>query len=166
MEPSPGVPVYASPNPRPIFLTVLCVLTFLSSVWGLFGAVSTYSGADLAAQVGQQALEDAQDRLADQDDQGIVGRILGSVSDTLTPERLRQSAMATLAYNLLALVGAVLMWNLRKAGFYLYVAGVVVAIVTPFFIYGGLIGGFASAGTAFVSLIFVVLYALNLKYMR
>lgn len=133
---------------------------------GVFSAVSNYAGADLAAEVGQKALEDAQDQIADKGAGDFVERIIGTVTESLTPERIRQSAVANLVYNLLTLAGAALMWNLRKPGFYLYVAGVLIAVIAPFLIYGGLIGGISSAGTAFISLIFVVLYALNLKYMR
>jgi hypothetical protein len=167
MESTPRPPVYPTPvNGRPTFLTILCVLTFLSCAAGLFNAISSYSGADMAAEIGQEALEKAQDQVQDQDGGAFADRIIGSISGSLTPERIRQSAIANLIYNLLALAGALLMWNLRRVGFYVYVAGVLVAIIAPFFIYGGLMGGFASAGTAFVSVIFVVLYALNLKYMR
>jgi len=151
---------------RPTLLTILCVLTFLSCAWGVFEAVSSYFAADLAGSATEEALSEAREEVAGREGGALAERILGSVANSLTPERIRQLALAKLLNNLLTLVGAILMWNLRKTGFYVYVAGVLVAILAPMFIFDGFLAGVASAGTAFVSIIFVVLYALNLKYMR
>ncbi|WP_234736053.1 hypothetical protein [Tellurirhabdus bombi] len=166
MEASSLTPYPPPSSQRPTFLTVLCVLTFLSCAWGIFNAISSYSGADLAASVTQESLEQAQDNMQGQEGSQFIEKMLGSVSESMSPERIRQSSIATIVVNLLALAGALLMWNLRKVGFYIYVASVLVAVVSPVIIFGGLIGGIAGVSTAFFSIIFLVLYALNLKHMR
>ncbi|WP_128545708.1 DUF2127 domain-containing protein [Larkinella soli] len=166
MEPDSARPAHLSSHQRPTFLTILCILTFLSCAGGIFNSVSTYSGANFASTTSQEALEQARERVQEEGGSNAVDELLGSVSDNLTADRLRKGAIGNLVFNLLTLIGAVLMWNLRKVGFYVYVAGVLVAVVTPFLVYEGFMSALSFAGTAFISAIFVVLYALNLKYMR
>lgn len=164
---APSFTPYPPPSSqRPTFLTVLCILTFLSCAWGVFSAISNYSSADLTASVTQDALEEAQDKMQGQEGARFMEKMLNSVADSMSPERIRQSAIASVVVNLLALAGALLMWNLRKTGFYIYVASVVVAIAAPIVIFGGITGGLASLSSAFFSIVFIVLYALNIKHMR
>jgi uncharacterized MnhB-related membrane protein len=62
------------------------------------------------------------------------------------------------------LIGAIMMWNLRKIGFWIYVLGTVIGIVAPLIIYSGnLIGAISSIGIGFFGVLFVVLYAINKK---
>lgn len=155
----------ASTSPRPTLLTVLCILTFLSAGFGVFNAVTTYSSADVVAEAAQEGLDRAAERVDDAEASDFVDKIMGRVSANMTPENIRKSAVADGLYNLLALAGALLMFNLRKPGFYLYLAGIAVAIIAPFVIYGGLMGA-AGAATTFFSIIFAVLYATQLRFMH
>jgi hypothetical protein len=66
-----------------------------------------------------------------------------------------------------ALVGSVMMWKLKKMGFYVYV----IAEIAPVVAMAVLLGGTAFSGaTAIMSMIlpvaFVVMYGLNLKHMK
>ena len=69
--------------------------------------------------------------------------------------------------SIVSLTGAILMFRLKRIGFCFYTAAqVLMLVVTPLFI------GFswvAMAGVIFsgiLALIFIIMYALNLKYMR
>ncbi|MDQ6890443.1 MAG: hypothetical protein M3Z56_09240, partial [Bacteroidota bacterium] len=65
------------------------------------------------------------------------------------------------------LVGAILMWQLRRTGFYLYIIGVIIGIIVPFYLYGNnLIAVGISAFTSFFGLVFIALYALNFRSFR
>jgi hypothetical protein len=57
-------------------------------------------------------------------------------------------------------------WSrVKKTGFYFYLAGVIVIVVTPL-IMGQLIGIISGSIRGFVDVIFIVMYAVNLKYMN
>jgi hypothetical protein len=76
-------------------------------------------------------------------------------------------AIGSLVAALLTLSGALLMWQLKRNGFYLYIAGVAVGIIIPFYVFGNdLVAVGASSFANFFGLIFIALYALNLKSLK
>jgi hypothetical protein len=156
-------------NARPTFLTILCVLTFLGSAFGIYSAITNYTAAGLASGVTQEALETAKDQIdeqaKDEESAEIVNKIMDSVSGDISEEKIKNSALASGIANILTLIGAVLMWGLNKKGFFLYIAGTLVAIVAPLVIYDGFLGFIGSGMIAFMGIIFCVLYFLNVKHM-
>ena len=77
-----------------------------------------------------------------------------------------RSGIIKLVSCIFTLTGALLMWQLRKLGFYSYIAGTALAIILPLIMLGNaFIGGMAAAGSTFIGVIFIVLYAVNLKQM-
>lgn len=101
-----------------------------------------------------------------------MGRALGAkmkknVMDMMSVDKLKNSAMGSFIAALFTIAGAFFMWRLRRFGFYLYIIGIVIGVIVPFYIYGNNllaigINGFSS----FFGLIFIALYALNLKSMK
>lgn len=154
-------------NLRPTFLTVLCVLTFIASGYGIFGAISSYTSAEMAVGVAKDAMDEAQDQIEAENEEvpDFVGKLLGSVSEGFTVENVKNSAIASGIGNILTLLGAILMWGLAKKGYFIYLAGTAVLIIAPLFIYEGFVGAAGSGGAAFVGILFGVLYGLNLKHM-
>ena len=57
------------------------------------------------------------------------------------------------------------MWNLKKTGFYFYIAGVLVIVASPL-IMGQLIGIISGSISGLVGVIFIVMFAVNLKCMN
>lgn len=164
MEPT-MTPYPVQPTPaRPQFLTILCILTFLSCALGLYNSIMTIATADTAASITQEVLSEASDKIQEKDSAGFVDKILGSVSKGLTADNLRRLGISQLVYNLFTLIGAILMFRLRKMGFYAYVSGVALGFILPIILVGGIIGVGSSAGV-FFSVVFAILYGLNLKYM-
>lgn len=162
--PPPSKPV------RPTFLTVLCILTFIGSGLAIFNGISTYLTADTAADITRAAMQDAQDKIQSSDDSGarMAEKMLSGVSDVLKPENLKKSALFSIAASVFTLVGGILMFQLKKPGFWIYVAGTVISIAAPIVIYGAnnLLSMLSTMGAAFIGILFVVLYAINLKYLR
>jgi hypothetical protein len=155
-------------KPRPQFLIVLCALTLISCTLGLVESVTTLVNPGKATEriknpdndpsVAAPAspanpLGSAPVTLPSADESGGVGS--GPV-ETL--------AISDLAYNLLALIGAVLMFFGRRAGWFVYVAGIVVKILIPVVLAGSWIA-VVSPGP-FFSAIFAALYAYNWSYFR
>jgi phage-related protein len=144
-------------------------MTFLGSAFGIYNAITTYSAAGMTTGLTQEAMENAKDQIDEQaqDEKSaeIVNKIMDSVSNDLSEEKVRNGALASGIANILTLIGAVLMWGLNKKGFFIYIAGTLVAIIAPLVIYDGFLGFIGSGMIAFVGIIFCVLYFLNIKYM-
>ena len=167
------------PERRPTFLTVLCVLTFIGSGWTILSAIWSYTTAEQIVNViNVQRVDRNNDSLHIKDstrltreknsDDNIIGQKLRiATQKMMTVENIHKKSIGDVIAGLFTLSGAVLMWFRRRIGFYLYMAGVAIGIALPFYLYGNdlLTVGMASFG-AFFGLLFIVLYALNLKWMN
>lgn len=158
-------PVLEPQPARPQFLTILCILTFLSCAWGVYDSIVSYSAAETVATVTQDALDEASDRVQGKDNSGFAERIIGSVQEGLSTDNIRRLSIIKLIYNLLALLGAYLMFNLRRVGFYAYLGGIAVGFLLPIILIGGFVG-FTSSANVFFSVIFAILYGTQLRFMK
>ena len=105
--------------------------------------------------------------------------------DFLTPEQVRdlkehcrlmaETAAAkavplgyiSLLSSALSLLGVWMMWNLRRNGYWLYILAGVMGLVLPFIFLGFSTLALISLGFgAFITILFIVLYGLNLKHMH
>ncbi|MEP7145138.1 MAG: hypothetical protein ABI707_19785 [Ferruginibacter sp.] len=161
---------YEQPAARPVFITVLCILTFIGSGWGLISQGIKYATANTQAAAISMAKEKANEDLQshNENDPGskFAKKMVNSIS--ASPETIRKAALCDMAAALLCLAGAFMMWSLKKTGFYLYVAGTLVGVISPFVIFGGsnVISLLSSVVVGFIGVIFVILYGVNLKYMK
>jgi len=155
---------------RPTFLTVLCILTFVGSGWGLLGSIMGYFNADKNAAAIVSMTKDSTSGIQKigQSNQGAeINNMLKDSLSKFTAENYRHSALGNLVAAIFCLLGAFMMWGLKKNGFYLYLIGTVVGIVVPLMVFGSsLLALGSSAVIAFFGILFVVLYAVNLKHMR
>lgn len=174
---------------RPSFLTVLCILTFIGSGWAILSSVWSYRTAgvtskefttvinvqkdstvmiqkDSTVKVDTVAVNDSVNMQGRREVLPLEQKMKASFSKMLTKDNIEMSAIGNFLAALLTLAGALMMWNLRRWGFYLYILGVLVGIAIPFYIYGDnfLAVGLSSFGN-FFGLIFIALYALNIKSM-
>jgi hypothetical protein len=141
---------------RSTFLTVLCILTWVGS-----GGAILYYGY-------QFFLFSALSKLAG----SIGGQTNGSVGSAKNyAEWWTIIALVKMIAPLFTIAGAVLMWNLRKWGFYIYLIGQIVPIALGIWFslaLGNGFGGFLvlAVVSGIIPLGFVVMYAVNLKDMR
>lgn len=76
-------------------------------------------------------------------------------------------AVISLVLSLLSLCGAILMFSLRRIGFYIYtVAQLLLLFVVPYFAGFSMIVVMGMLFSALFTVVFIILYALNLKAMR
>ncbi|MBX3256913.1 MAG: hypothetical protein KF862_22440 [Chitinophagaceae bacterium] len=156
---------------RPTFLTVLCILTFIGSGFGIINGTSSYLTADAAAGVAQAAMEDAREKIENESSNPgaqIAEKMLAGASDMFTPENIKKNASFSIVASVFTLIGAILMFGLKKTGYWSYILGTLIGIVAPFVVYGGgnLLTILTSSGIAFIGVLFVVLYGLNFKHLR
>ena len=120
----------ANVKQRPTFLTVLCILTFIGSGLGvLFNLLGIFGLGALTGFLAKYGGADI--------DSGILNPIL------------------MLIFSAGSLYGAIMMWSLKKLGFYLYVAAQVLIVAF----------GWSIMALIFAAL-FIVLYGLNLKHLE
>ncbi len=162
------------PEARPSFLTWLCILTFIGSGWALISCVWTYSMASKTNIIFQENMHvkdstlgsDTSDMRRREKISPFEGKIKASLSKIVSTDNMRKAAIGGFIASLLTLAGAILMWNLKRQGFYIYILGVVFGILIPFYLYGNdLIAVGATSFANFFGLVFIALYALNLKSM-
>jgi hypothetical protein len=66
----------------------------------------------------------------------------------------------------LSLLGVWMMWNLKRTGYWIYIVAGVAGLFLPFIFIGFSTLGLLSLGFgAFITILFIVLYGLNLKHM-
>lgn len=151
---------------RPVFITVLCILTFvscgltfISSLWRLLVGNNTEESIKSLNRLSRQT-------------SGAFQEMSSSMEKVM--EWQTTSDLLALANVLLCLVGALLMWRLKKVGFFIYTFGQVLPFIALFGMYSAvqdvpflgmamLIGSFLAA---LFALGFIVMYGINLKHMR
>lgn len=160
------------PKKRPVFLTVLCILTFVSCGFGLLG-----SGFNLlvGGQIQKQQLQNQRmmDRLQhNQDTPEIFDSMMESSQKLQKWNTFNQ--LMSLGNVVICFAGAMLMWRLRKPGYFIYVAGQILPLITLYMIYSvtqdipimGPMMLVVAIFSALFSIGFVVMYGLNLKHMH
>lgn len=150
---------------RSQFLTLLCVLTFLSCGWGLFDATVSFLETRAVSETvyaKPHYTPDEQKKLPKRyfEDRAASG----DQPMPNDPDVVQLLAVAQFIYSLLTLFGAILMFRLRRIGFWIYVGGVAVGIILPVALVG--FGALNTSFGVFFSIIFAGLYWLNLKDMH
>ena len=169
------------PPIRPGFLTVLCILSFIGSGWGIVRGVWSYTTAEDASKMVKISmstdsaavnhadtalLKDSASTQRHRPNQMEV-KLKTAFEKMLTKENIQHGALGSILASMFTLGGAILMWRLNRKGFYLYIIGVLIGIIVPFWLYGNnfLAIGLSSFG-GFFGLVFIALYALNLSSMK
>ena len=116
-------------------------------------------------------MDEALDQIEDEDNlsenqKQLFESFFNSISKSLTPEKIRNSAIVNILSCLITLGGSFMMWNLNKKGFYIYIAGIAIAILGMIFVFGGIMGAITAASSGFWGVVMIVLYGVNLKDMN
>ena len=147
---------------RPTFLLVLCILTFIGSGWGTLSNLFSVFTAGLT----DSSMLNGMDQGAGS---AMLSDILNSTMASLqaTFVHAREIAVVSLVLSVISLLGAILMFQLRRLGFYLYTAAqILMLFVLPYFAGFNFMVLAGMLFSAIFAVIFIVMYALNLKYMR
>lgn len=150
---------------RPTFITVLCILTWIGCLFGLFGAIGNIGAGAVVSKMEAPAVQSSGNAELDAS--------LSKVADAASSMTKYMSLIGwvSLVCVLLCAFGAFWMWKLKKTGFYIYTAGELIPVILSFALLGGMGAGggiMASLGIlmAIIPVAFVVMYGLNLKHMK
>jgi hypothetical protein len=148
------------PKEKPGMLNVLTILTFIGcglgyilTLWGYFSNTA-------------EKLAQTQEQRAKMDDGSFTAKMVDTSIQMMqiSIDNKYLLLITNLVCTTLCLVGALQMRKLKKPGYYLYVVGELAPVV----LLAGLVGsltGFNMIMSACFSLLFVVLYATQLKYL-
>jgi len=86
----------------------------------------------------------------------------------LDEKKIRQQAIALGVASLLTLTGAIFMFFMKQFGFWFYLAGSIISVAAPLYLFGWntIPGIIAVVVPGIVGTAFVVMYAFNLKDMK
>jgi hypothetical protein len=132
---------------RPKTLTVLCVLTFIWSSLGALGSLATPLMKDMFVGMMKNNPDMDEAQFAD----------AMKAFDAGWGYFLLCSALA-----IGSIIGAVLMWKLRKTGFHVYAFSNLALLFVPTLVLGMPLSWVA----IFITAAFIVMYGLHLKYMN
>lgn len=155
---------------RPTFLVVLCILTFIGSGWSILS--NLFSLFTSSMMDSDMHIEQYSEMIGDMGDSGTASFMSGFLNSSM--EVLQATAAHALEINtmqmvlsLISLLGAILMLQLRRFGFYLYTAAQILALfVLPYFAGFSTLVVIGMFWSALISLAFIIMYAVNLKYMH
>ncbi|GAB7088236.1 hypothetical protein [Marinifilum fragile] len=157
--------VETNPKQRPGLLTVLCILTFIGSGFGvinnLMGMIMSPIKNFLGPEFFEMALEEVQEEPARQ----FLERALEIGQKAI--EHIFEISLTQFLLYAVSLTGAILMFQLKKAGFYVYAIAQVLLLFVPAIFIG--FNLFVNIGILFSSvftILFIALYAINLKKMN
>jgi hypothetical protein len=156
---------------RTDFLTILCVLSLIGSTLLVVTGINQYREADLTSALIRQQMDKGNVRVTvkgeDAENTERARQVMKEASNMVSPEKIKEYALGIVITNILTLFGAFMMFRLKKIGFWIYVVGTLAFAAVPFWVYGlsnplayGMVMFFALIGV-----VFVLLYARNLKYM-
>jgi hypothetical protein len=155
---------------RPLFLKVLCILTFIGSGYGIINSAFTYFKANDIAIImieTKDKMSKDQKKERDPESKSIVANVTNNLTEMSNPANLQKAAIGTFITSILCLLGAFLMWKLRRPGFYIYTLGTILSIIIPFYMFGSnLITNLSGGFMGFIGILFVIFYAMNLKSMK
>lgn len=158
---------------RPTLLTILCILTFLTSVY-----MVVVRGSDLfATQTPGEAAaieENINSTFAQvQTNNPEMAETVQYYMDAafsylqITLNNLVLLSVMAVIVAVASFVGALWMWRLRKSGFFIYMAAKIVGIAVQLIVYGGNVVSLIVCAIALVvGGGMLLLYGLNLKYMH
>ena len=152
----------AKPKTRTTFLTVICVLTFISCGWGLIQSLWSLCTLESQKEKTQKQIE----QIEQMGDGSFANFSLQGAEYGMQLLENIPAQILLIAFLGIELLGTIWMWQLRKKGFYLYVLSNILLLLFPL-IFAGLTSFttiILAIGGVFTAL-FIVLYALNLKHM-
>jgi hypothetical protein len=147
----------------PGMLNVLTILTYIGCGLGLILSLYSYFTIGASAK--------AMEMLGDLDTGGssAASKLMGGAMEMVKKqyENRHLILILTLVAIALCFYGAMQMRNQKKMGFYIYTVGELLPLLTTLlFVGGGALGGFAMFLGAIIPVLFIILYATQLKHLK
>ncbi|BAX79236.1 hypothetical protein [Labilibaculum antarcticum] len=165
-----NVTTIEAPKKRPTFLTVLCILSFIGSGgFGLLAPIYEYATFESTYQTTYEQMSTGLENMSDAGmDSGFMYEF--TENNLIILEKKSQDlgtiTGATCFFALLSLIGVFLMFKLKRNGFYLYLVANLFALLVPLALIDFDATMFLTMIGGGFTVLFIILYALNLKHME
>jgi hypothetical protein len=157
--------VETSPKQRPTLLTVLCVLTFIGSGVNVFSNLMGMFMSPIKNFLGPEFFEKALEEINEEPARQFIEQAFEMAQQAI--EHIFEISLVNFVLYAASLTGAILMFQLKKIGFYVYsTAQILLLFVAPVFIGFNLFINIGILFASFFAILFIVLYAVNLKKMN
>lgn len=155
---------------RPLMLTILCIISIVIGVWSFAGGASSAFTKSSEAQL-KVAREKMEASMSQLNEAGVknVARMLESAVEMAerTVRYAKPLGYSSMMLAIVGIIGVVLMWRLKRMGFWIYVFSSIAGLVVPLVLVGGGVAAMVGIGVvAVVTVAFIVMYAIHLKYMH
>jgi hypothetical protein len=152
-------PVNEAPK-RPQFITVLCILTFIGSGLAFIGAIWGYFSVKASA-----AMLESMGTMEGGDSLGMMSGMQETMLKAV--ENAIPNMIIGVVCSLICFYGALQMWKLKKIGFFIYSVGEITPAIAGFILgAGGMLGSMGAIVGLLFAIVWIVLYAVNLKHMK
>jgi hypothetical protein len=156
------------PSKRPTFLTVLCVLSWISAGWTAMSSIISLATKDKSIEKLQNSMSQV-DEAAQEDMPSFFESIISGSQD-LIQDSINNFMMINTSQVILYLAqvyAVYLMFNLQKKGFYLYAFVQATLLVLPMtYMTMNSVMMIGLAFSTLLTLAFIIMYAVNLKHMK
>jgi|GEM_PF-452485 len=146
---------------RTKFLTILCIISFVGIGISLISGIMSYFS--------YSALVSAGGMLGGAGAKGgeKMGQTMNALADAMGMDYHKWALVSLIQalLNIPILAGVLMMWKQKKVGFYIYTPFEIIQPVMPIIMGLGLVGGLTAIISLVFAIVFIVLYALNLKNM-
>lgn len=153
---------------RPTFLTVLCILSWISAVWSFLSSAMSIATKEKALDALRQSKESLEIQSGNESlsfMEGFMNNSLASIQDTIDHFMLINTSNLTLYAA--QIVAVFFMFKLQKKGFWLYTFVQILLLIMPFiYMTTNSVMLLGSGFTLLISGAFVAMYATNLKHMN
>ena len=153
---------------RPALLTVIGILSFVGLGYRILTGVINATLGTVTSSISPFLNDVFQNEADISDAPEPIQKLIHGIFDAVTKllANITGIYITVVVLSIVALLGVIMMWQLKKGGFYLYAAARVLIILVPFIFIGyNLISIiWFSSGLIFAAL-FIILYGLNLKEM-
>lgn len=157
---------------RPVFLTVLIVLTSISIFFGLLGGVSSLMNGPLTEEQVEEGMMPLYETIPTLESEGLdnyadMVRLIIDYTKHVNDNSFSLNNLLTILTYIIGIGAIVMMFRLRKIGFHLYVIYSLLPVVTLYLVApSSLIPNIYVIFYMVIAILFTLLYALNLKYMK
>ena len=150
---------------RPMIITILCVITIIGSIAGLIYHSMGYLNAIAKVEALKSGASKTQLKNLVSSGSNAAATELVKIGN-LNVENYEKYSIGCIASYILCLVGAVLIFKLKRTGFYSFTLGTFFNLIAHFLLFGDNFGVMdISILVALGGLVFIILFGMNLKYL-
>ncbi len=148
----------------PSMLNVLTILTFIACAMGIIGDVYTFLTAESGVREMEKAMSDPNFQKAPEFVRNMMTPEMLEMKKTMAANKLPIVILNMLGFGL-CLAGAIQMRNRKMQGYYLWLIGEILPIITSFIFIGTIL--FSGWKLAFIAfpIIFIILYTTQRKHL-